>query len=297
MKNKVSIGMPVHNGELYVEASIESILAQTYQDFELIISDNASSDRSAEICTRLASRDGRIRFVRQATNRGAAANFNHVFRLSNSDYFKWACADDLANPTLVERAVAVLESQPDVVLCSPRTVLVDALGGVQQIYSDDLDLQSADVLERFQYACGHTGMLNVLQGMMRSSALSMTPLFRPFRGTDIALMVELTLHGKFVELPEPLLTRRMHREAASASETIEQRQEHLDPKSRGDLSTWWWRHDLEHARAVWRAPLSTSTKTRLYADIARQCYWQRGRLAQEAWAAARHWFASGRSRR
>lgn len=297
MQQKLSIGMPVYNGERYLEQAVESILSQTYRDFELIISDNASTDKTAEICARLAKRDPRIRAVRNEQNQGAAANFNRVFELASGEYFKWACADDLAEPMLVERSVAVLDARPDVVLCYPRTMLIDEQGSALRAYADGLDLQSADVLERFQASSAHTGLLNVLQGVMRSSALSSTPLFQPFRGTDIALMVELSLHGKLVELPEPLLLRRMHHEAASASESHEERQEHLDPKTRGQLSTWWWRHGWEHAMAVRRAPLPIGTKLTLWTHQARQCYWHRRLLMQEAGAAAAHWLSWGRSRR
>ncbi|MFN7964286.1 MAG: glycosyltransferase [Acidobacteriota bacterium] len=297
MPPKLSIGLPVYNGERYLERAIESLLAQTFREFELIVSDNASTDGTADICTRMAARDTRIRIVRNEKNLGAVANFNRVFQLAHGEFFKWACADDLVAPTLLERALAVLDTRPDVVLCYPRTMLIDEHDTLLRAYADGLDLQAADVLERFGAACAHTGLLNVLQGVMRSSALSLTPLFQPFRGTDIALMVELSLHGKLVELDEPLLQRRMHAEAASASQTHAERQEHLDPESRGTLSTWWWRHSWEHAQAVRRAPLPTRVKLELWAHVARQCYWHRSLLMQEAGSAARHWLTPARKRR
>src|SRR5438128_3187989 len=108
----VSLGLPVFNGEAFLVQVLESILAQTYGDFELIISDNASTDATPDICRVYAARDPRIRYVRNATNVGAARNFNRVFQLSTGEYYKLANADDVCAPTLVERCVAVLDTHP-----------------------------------------------------------------------------------------------------------------------------------------------------------------------------------------
>ena len=121
---RVSIGMPVYNAENYLGEAIESLLAQTFQDFELIISDNASTDRTEAICREYAARDPRIRYERQAENQGAARNFNHVFERARGPYFKWAAHDDLHSPTFLARCVEVLDRSPDVVWCHPRSTHV-----------------------------------------------------------------------------------------------------------------------------------------------------------------------------
>ena len=92
---RVSIGLPVYNGENYMAAAIDSLLAQTFTDFELIISDNASTDATEQICRDYAHRDGRIRYYREEVNRGAAWNFTHTFELARGEYFKWHAHDDL----------------------------------------------------------------------------------------------------------------------------------------------------------------------------------------------------------
>ena len=102
----VSIGMPVFNGEDYVEAALDSILTQTFTNFELIISDNASTDRTEEICNDFADSDDRIRYYRQEKNLGAAANFNRVFELSSGKYFKWAAHDALQSLDDAELALS-----------------------------------------------------------------------------------------------------------------------------------------------------------------------------------------------
>ena len=99
MKN-VAIGLPVYNGDNYLAAAIESILAQSYGDFDFLISDNASTDGTEEICRAYAQRDRRIRYIRQAQNVGAAANYNLIVPMTDSPYFKWAAHDLLAVPTI-----------------------------------------------------------------------------------------------------------------------------------------------------------------------------------------------------
>ena len=93
-RHKVSIGMPVYNGEKFIREALDSLLAQTFTDFELIISDNASTDGTEAICREYAARDSRIRCVRQSENRGACANFQFVLDEAKGEYFMWAAADD-----------------------------------------------------------------------------------------------------------------------------------------------------------------------------------------------------------
>jgi glycosyltransferase involved in cell wall biosynthesis len=122
---KVAIGLPVYNGDNYLAAAIESILAQSYGDFDFLISDNASTDGTEEICRAYAKRDPRIRYVRQAQNVGAAANYNLLVPMTDSPYFKWAAHDDLLAPGCLAACVDVLDSDPTVVLASPASMLID----------------------------------------------------------------------------------------------------------------------------------------------------------------------------
>ena len=111
-KPSVSIGLPVYNGEPFVERAINAVLAQTYSDFELVISDNGSTDRTEEICREFAGRDARVKYVRAERNQGAIWNFNRVFELSQGEYFKWAAADDVFLPTFLEKCAQVLDDNP-----------------------------------------------------------------------------------------------------------------------------------------------------------------------------------------
>src|SRR2546426_6424374 len=121
---RVSIGLPVFNCDPLLRQAVDSLLTQTYSDFELVISDNASTDGTEAICREYAAKDHRVRYYRGERNRGAVWNWNRVFELSGGEYFKWAAHDDLCAPDYVERCVEVLDRDPSVVLCYAETVLI-----------------------------------------------------------------------------------------------------------------------------------------------------------------------------
>jgi glycosyltransferase involved in cell wall biosynthesis len=110
MKPKVSIGMPVYNGEKTIEKAIKSLLAQTFKDFELIISDNGSDDKTQDICKRFALQDKRICYVRQSKNIGLYKNYNFLINIAKGKYFMWAADDDWRSPEFLEANVFALES-------------------------------------------------------------------------------------------------------------------------------------------------------------------------------------------
>jgi glycosyltransferase involved in cell wall biosynthesis/SAM-dependent methyltransferase len=201
---RVSIGLPVRNGERYLERALDSLLAQTVSDVEIIICDNASEDRTGEICLRYAQRDPRIRYQRNATNIGAARNFNRTFELSSGEYFKWAAHDDWCDPTFLERCVAVLDASPDVVLCSTAAVIVDTDGATVGSPPSP-DCGSSSPLVR-----GHR-WLQTFQctppvfGVIRAEALRRTRLLGSEIGADKVLLMELVLLGPWRSIRDPLL--------------------------------------------------------------------------------------------
>ncbi|MEI7431228.1 MAG: glycosyltransferase family 2 protein [Betaproteobacteria bacterium] len=111
----VTIGMPVYNGEQTLPAALNSILSQTFTAFELVISDNASSDATESICRDYAARDRRIRYVRQEKNLGAAANFRYVLDEARGEYFMWAASDDIRSADFITLYLDYLESHPEYV--------------------------------------------------------------------------------------------------------------------------------------------------------------------------------------
>jgi glycosyltransferase involved in cell wall biosynthesis len=123
-KPTVSIGMPVYNGAKYIKEALDSLLAQTYTDFELIISDNASTDSTQAICEEYASKDNRIRYIRQNENIGAVKNFQFVLDESVGEYFMWAAHDDLWGKSFIDNALNLLLEDSNIGFVFPSFQLV-----------------------------------------------------------------------------------------------------------------------------------------------------------------------------
>lgn len=231
---KVTIGLPVYNGANYLAAGLDSILAQSYPDFDLLISDNASTDATEEICRAYASRDKRIRYIRQPQNLGAAANYNLVARMNESPYFKWAAHDDLLAPDFLAACVDALDRDPAVVLASPGTILIDETGAPLPYSAErggmidragvcwptmpekNDDLAAADASLRFQAVMLNMVMCVEIFGLMRYSALRRTDLQGAFSGADKVLLAQMSLLGPFWLGREALFLRRCHSEQFSA---------------------------------------------------------------------------------
>ena len=237
---KVSIGMPVYNGSRYVAEAIESILNQTFADFELIICDNASTDNTEAICREYAARDPRIRYVRNERNVGAAPNYNKTFQLARGVYFRWHAHDDLIAPTYLEKTVPVLDNDPGVVVVHSYTRLIDEHGATMDfpreanggarlehmvpgrgklIYGvDPLDrkLDSPRVDQRFRSIVLRTFWCHEIFGLMRRTNLARGGLMEPFYGTDKVILAEMAAQGRYHIVPEELFMNRRHPEQSGS---------------------------------------------------------------------------------
>ncbi|CAN5644174.1 glycosyltransferase family 2 protein [soil metagenome] len=210
---RVTLGLPVYNGEQHLTHALDAILAQTYQNFVLVISDNASTDRTQEICLAYAAKDPRIHYYRNAVNLGAAQNFNRAFELSSSEYFMWASHDDIMLPTLLAKCVAMLDRDPTLVLCHCLVNIIDEDGQVMTAYDDALTLhnaRSARPSDRFKDLILIPHYCFDSYALIRASALTMQPIFEGHVGSDRNLLAELGLLGKFYHIPEYLFLNRDH---------------------------------------------------------------------------------------
>ncbi len=132
VRPKVSLGMPVYNAQRFLREVIDSILAQTFTDFELIISDNGSTDDTEAICKEYVSRDSRVQYhPNDRTNHGPGWNYNRTEALAQGEYFRWAAADDVLAPTLLEKCVAALDADQSAVMAWPKTQIIDDQGRVR----------------------------------------------------------------------------------------------------------------------------------------------------------------------
>ena len=258
----VTIGLPVYNGERFLAQALDSLLSQTFGDFELIVSDNASTDRTAEICEDYAARDGRIRYVRQGSNRGAVWNANFVALQARGQYFKWASANDFCDPRMLEQCVAVLRRDPGSVVCHGRTCIVDEDTGERRPFADDVCATDPRPSQRFKAVFGSLKLNNPICGVMRLDVLRRTALVPLYRDGDLVLTMELALHGRIVLLPEILLYRRFGARTWSMRLTPSDLQRFLYARSGAEPRFPRWRRRVDLIRAVLRAPISGSEKRR-----------------------------------
>ena len=277
---QVSIGMPVFNGERYLRCAIETILAQTFQDFELIIADNCSTDETVSICKEYAAKDKRIRLIQNENNIGAIPNFNLVANEARGEYFKWAASDDICDPEFLELCVEVLDAQPDVAWCHCASDKIDEDGkSWREILKPDdelferradnsiwwkghprKNLDSNDPIMRFSSILLGTTWCVDSYGLIRANVLRQTRLLVPYYGAEKVLMAELAIYGKYVEVPDLLFRQRVHCEASSNLGTSKKQASFVAIKRRfvsTRLSLLW-----AHIYSIFRSNLSFVNKIR-----------------------------------
>lgn len=253
----VSIGLPVYNGEKFIAEAISSILAQTFKDFELLISDNASTDSTPEVCRRFAIQDSRIRYERLGRNVGAARNFNLLVDRAHGSLFKWAAHDDLLKPEYLEKCVAALKSQPEALLAHSFTVVVDEHGVVKKHYQNPLNpefaYQNSRPHRRFAEMIRGVHACYEVFGVMRTNELRATNLIGPFASSDRVLLAELSLRGKFIEVPEALFVSRDHGDRSVRKYRPQDVGKWFDSSIKRTITMPYWRLHWEYGKAISRA--------------------------------------------
>jgi glycosyltransferase involved in cell wall biosynthesis len=274
---RVSIGLPVWNGEKYLEQAIDSILAQTFGDFELLIADNASTDATADIIADYCRRDPRITSHRHAVNVGAARNFNYVFHHTKAEYFRWAAYDDMIAPGYLGACVAALDADAGgAVLAYPQTMMIDPDGHPLRAYDAVKRKDGATAAQRLEQMIGPgdhgQSLLHMcfpVFGLMRRSALTGTSLIANMPRSDHLLLVELALKGPFLEIDAPLFLRREHDEgsvisaekaAATGADIEKLLAAWFDPNRSGRFPATATRLGLGYLRAALRTPMPAHEK-------------------------------------
>lgn len=249
----VSIGLPVYNGEKYLRLALDCIVQQEFADFELIISDNASTDGTQEICQEYAARDKRLRYFRNESNTGAAANFNRVFELAQAEFFKWATHDDEFHFSLIRCCLETFENSPrDTVLVFSRAAIIDETGRVTELSPDTINSSVGGPVLRLASLALHSSYAHPLWGLIRTEALRRTRLMGCIESDHIVL-AELAMLGRLVEIPEFLYRERRHPQCANiAYRTAADLLAWHDPRKAKDriLLPHWARRDLEYLRAM-----------------------------------------------
>ena len=265
---RVSIGLPVFNGENYLENTLQSILSQTYADFQLIISDNASTDQTQEICVRYSKLDPRIQYYRNTTNIGAAKNYNQFVNLALGTYFKWIAHDDPIAPTYLERCVSILDTHPEFVMCYPRTILIDDTGDEIEKHFDGFDLRSPRPHERLKQSLRSSAWCHPVFGLTRKDMLVQTGLFGNYASSDKVLLAEFAVIGKCFEVPEHLSYRRLHpQNSTQANKTDEEMAAWFDPLSRKKVFTPRFRRFIEINKAINRTQMKILDRFLCYLEL------------------------------
>jgi glycosyltransferase involved in cell wall biosynthesis len=252
----LGIGLPVYNGERYLRQALDSLLEQSFTDFELVILDNASTDATAAIANEYAARDDRIRYHRNEQNIGAARNFNFAFQLTSGRYFKWASHDDLLEPEFLERCVAALERDPEAVLAHPRATIIDERGELLAAYGPPFATDAPRAAIRFASMLEEHKCFQIF-GVIRREALERTKLIGLHAHGDGILLAHLALLGRFVEIPDYLFLPRRHNEHSSMMiGDYWSYAAWFDPAFSGKLMFPHWRMFREYLRVVMSPPLS-----------------------------------------
>lgn len=280
-KPRVSIGLPVYNGENFVRDALDSILAQTFDDFELIISDNASTDRTQAICKSYASKDSRIHYSRNEQNLGAAKNFNRVFELSSGEYFKWASHDDTIAPEYIQKCVEVLDDDASVILCHPKTQIVDQDGRFVENKDARSHVDSPKPHHRLRnLLCrGGFNIAYPIFGLIRRDVLADTPLIDDYVASDLALLVRLSLRGRFHEIPERLFSAREHPQRSIRAQPLHMRAGWFNSKNEGKIAFPKWRLLREYLKAIREAPIAEAERLACYRHTMSWCRKNWRRLA------------------
>jgi len=292
---RVSVGLPVYNGEGRIERALDSVLNQDFRDFELVISDNASTDRTRSICETYVERDRRVRYFRNDTNIGVNPNHDRVFELARGKYFAWFADDVEYLSGMLRQCVQVIEEAPaSVVLVYPRCEMVR--DGQTVAVDERRSIESRDPrpYRRLESVVRHVLMVNQLYGLMKRDALGKTQLNGIYPSSDHVLLAELAMLGEIWEIPATLMRRRIDSDRGTLAVYEDQRAwtAWLGTNARSVKRTWLpYRERLavEYLHAAWRLPLRPTDKLMCLLTILPVYYGRMSRSARFVLRLMRPW--------
>jgi glycosyltransferase involved in cell wall biosynthesis len=273
----LSIGLFVYNGEEFLPETLSSLREQTFCDYELIISDNGSTDRTQEICEAYAAADPRVRYYRNDTNMGAGWNIRRVFSLATGKYFKWAACDDLLHPQFLEKCIWALERDPHYVIAHSRTRIINERGEFVENYHWPMNMESPDRVTRFSEMLLNDHLCFPIFGVMRRAALSQIPPQGSYVNSDGVLLAQMAFLGRFYEAPGFLFISRRHsgQSTRALPGRVKKRRIRLtnrfgtlpspewwDPQKARNISFPEWRQLREYYGSILRAPVSREDRVR-----------------------------------
>jgi glycosyltransferase involved in cell wall biosynthesis len=274
MAPRLSIGLPVYNGEHSLPNSIEALLGQSFGDYELIISDNGSTDGTADVCQSYGKQDSRIRYIRQPRDIGRVPNHNFLIRAARGELFKWTACDDLYARDLLKRCVDALDENPQVVLAHSWEAIIDESGAVTTFVDYPVASDAPRAPDRFRSML-FDGWGDDSYGVIRTEVLRRTPLHNSYHLADRTFTTELALWGPFYQVPDWLFFRR---DAPPRTSTIRDRCAYMDPRRedrlRHPVARLYGEYAWAYIAMIRRAPLTSAERQECYRHLAR---WAAGR--------------------
>ena len=226
--SKVTVGMPVYNEGQYIRSALNSLLCQSYSNFEIVVADNASTDDTALIVAEIADRDSRVTLIRSNENLGVAKNFQRCLDAASSDYFMFASGHDLWSQHVLRDAVQVLDQDESVSVAAPIAHYIDHSG--QPVLNHGaaiVDTRHMHHVARFMCVCW--GSMNPIYGLIRAQVLRKFGPVPAHVGSDLVMLMWLSAYGSIA----PVMGSQWFRREFRAGETYQQRQTRYLSKSIG----------------------------------------------------------------
>lgn len=284
---RVTIGLPLYNGQRFVAQTLDSLLAQDFADFEIVVSDNASTDHSVAVVEGYTQRDARVRLVRQPVNLGANGNFSAVVHEARGEYFKWATCSDLCNPGFLRACVDLLDGQPQAVLAAPRTFIFTDDPSQAQAYPHDIEVRDSRPSQRFIRVNQTLKLNNAMNGLIRTAALrQLRPPIDHYIKADLVMISCLAMQGEFHIAEGAHFLRRMDPETATSLMSVEDDRKHHYPVMSAKALLPTWRLYLGWLRYVRQAPVPPQERRAAMAHVLHMGKWERSSFARDLVSAA-----------
>jgi glycosyltransferase involved in cell wall biosynthesis len=270
---RLTIGLPVYNGARFIEQALEALLGQSFEDFTLVISDNASTDETGDICQRYANQDSRIRYFRQPRNIGLSPNHNFTLDQADTEFFKWASHDDLYARDLLKLCVEALDERPDIVQAHSWSARIDGSNNLIETVEYSLSTSSPRPSERFRSVLFDVGGDDDY-GVVRTRVLRSVKPHASHHHAGTTQVAEIALRGPFYQVPQWLYFRRQHAEQAEFKYAgVRDNCANMDPRRANRILNPVIRLYGEYvwgfASAINRSPLSVAERRQCYRHLIR----------------------------